>query len=105
MKKIILFVRNGRPERSDMILKGDLESKGNKVIFSNGSMEYGFKDSCNAIVNTTGNKSISRWAEESGIEVIKNDSKADEPMPKEPEEKPVVKRGRKPASEKTEEKQ
>lgn len=70
MKKIIIFVENGRPKKNDVIIKSELESEGNQVIFSNGSMLYGFQDSCNAIVNTTGNSAIKAWAESKGITII-----------------------------------
>ena len=70
MKKIIIFVENGRPKKNDVIIKSELESEGNQVIFSNGSMLYGFQDSCNAIINTTGNSAIKAWAESKGIAII-----------------------------------
>ena len=102
MKKIIIFVENGRPKKNDVIIKSELESEGNQVIFSNGSMLYGFQDSCNAIVNTTGNSAIKAWAESKGITIL-GDVKAKQPEvvavepekeeQKEPTEKPA-RRGR-----------
>lgn len=70
MNKIIIFVENGRPKKNDVIIKSELESEGNQVIFSNGSMLYGFQDSCDAIVNTTGNSAIKAWADGKGITII-----------------------------------
>ena len=95
MKKIIIFVENGRPKKNDVIIKSELESEGNQVIFSNGSMLYGFQDSCNAIVNTTGNSAIKAWAENKGITVIgdikakQSEVVAAEPSQKESTEKPA----------------
>lgn len=100
MKKIIIFVENGRPKKNDVIIKSELESEGNQVIFSNGSMLYGFQDSCNAIINTTGNSAIKAWAENKGIAVIGDIKAKTEPevvaaesRREEPTEKPA-RRGR-----------
>lgn len=102
--KITYFVKNGRTTRDDATKKHDLEQEYNaKVYFANGSVEYGFEDSCQAVYLSADFPHIEKWAIGKGIEVIKPSKPVSEPEP-EPDTQPEqdvkpFRRGRKPKSE------
>lgn len=80
--KIIFFVENGRPSVEDFTSKATLESGGSKVFFSNGSMLWGFEDSCDAVVLSGDFPHIEKWAESKGIDILVEKKEEAKPKPK-----------------------
>lgn len=76
--KIIYFLRNGI--LTEIANKRKLEEtlKGNKVILSNGSYNWGFQDSCDKIIMNLFNKHIVEWASSKDIEVEFDDDVKDQ---------------------------
>lgn len=77
--KIIYFVQNGRVSSDDILNRERLRSNGNKVFFSNGSVPYGFEDSCDAVYLAGNFPNVEAWANSKGIKVIKPEPIVNEP--------------------------
>ena len=97
MARIIMFLKEGRTSPETIQRKIELQVAGHALVMSNGSINKGFEDSCDAIVLCCKNDNILRWANNNGIDVeflgidpIKIDSPVNvEPEP-EPEPEPEV---------------
>lgn len=88
--KIIYFVENGKMSTDDFIIVDGLRKNQNKVYVSNGSIGWGFEDSCGAVFLSKDFPHIESWAVSKGIEVMKPEPvvvAGDRPEP-EPEPKP-----------------
>lgn len=66
-KKILLFVLNGEVQVKHREYKFEQEKLNNTVTMCNGSMSWGFKDSCDLIVLDCENKNIEEWAKKDNI--------------------------------------
>lgn len=69
--KLIYFATNGRVTNEDRVKAFDLESSGYKIYFSNGSVTYGFQDSCDAVYLSADFPHIESWAVSKGVKVMK----------------------------------
>lgn len=69
--KIVYFVVNGKPTLQDRAKVEKYRSDQNKVIYSNGSVPYGFEDSCDAVFLSGNFPLIEKWALSKGIQVLK----------------------------------
>jgi len=75
--KIIYFVKNGQPTANDLLLKSLLTKSGNKVTFSNGSVPYGFEDSCGKVVMSESFQHVEDWCARAGIECSVGEASVD----------------------------
>ena len=104
--KAIYFLKYGIASPEDVKRKEELRTQGYKVIFSNGNVERGFEDSCNAVYLAGDFPLVKAWAEGKGVAILNNivkaskaakvEPEADEEPAKEEPEKPK-RRGRPPA--------
>ena len=69
MSKIIMFLKDGKTTKADIVKKVELSVEGHRVIYSNGSFKVGFEDTCDAIIMSCKNETIVRWAQTNFIEV------------------------------------
>ena len=75
--KIVFFVENGKPTNEDFTLKSILTREGNKVTFSNGSVPYGFQDTCGKVVMSKPFEHIIEWCKSKGIEYSVSENAVD----------------------------
>lgn len=68
--KILFFVRDGKVELKHQEYQWGRARFGDTIIFSNGSFDRGFEDSCDKIVMACENEKITSWAEKKGYEVV-----------------------------------
>jgi hypothetical protein len=69
--KIIYFVSNGKVTLEDRAWVERKRLERNNVTFSNGSVPYGFEDSCDAIFLAGNFPLIEKWAVSKGIEIMR----------------------------------
>jgi hypothetical protein len=69
--KIIYFVTNGRPTLEDRGAVEKLRTEQHKAYIANGSVPYGFEDSCDAIFLAGNFPLIEKWAVSKGIEIMR----------------------------------
>lgn len=99
--KIIYFVKNGVTTPEDLAGRLKLQGEGHKVYFSNGSIPWGFEDSCDAVYLAGEFGHVRSWCLSKGIVIISDkvepEVKAKET--KHEEKKPRPRRASKPEQE------